>query len=167
MDFATLYEDDILAWSEQQVAELRRLAAQPALTNAVDWENVIEEIESLGRSDVEAVESLIENALVRILKIFSDPQSLSQRQWRTETTGFLKQARKRLRPSMARVIDLGEFWREAVDGAKSDLEGYDHALRSDLPGDCPYSLEDLRDPAFDEYAALEVLSRAVGEEPSR
>ena len=161
---AALYEDDILTWSEQQVAELRRLAAHPALTNAVDWENVIEEIESLGRSDLEAVKSLIENALAHILKIFSDPQSLSQRQWRTEAAGFLKQARRRFRPSIARAIDFAELWREAVDSAKSDLEGYDHALRDDIPRSCPFSLEDLRNTAFDENAALELLSRAASKE---
>ena len=38
-----LYEDDILLWSEHQAEALRRRAA-----NEIDWENVAEEIESVG-----------------------------------------------------------------------------------------------------------------------
>ena len=79
MDAATLYDEDVLDWSERQVVELRRLAASPDLTNAVDWENVIEEIESLGRRELKAVESLLENAFTHFLKILTDPESLSQR----------------------------------------------------------------------------------------
>ena len=40
-----LYEDDILLWSEHQAEALRRRAA-----NEIDWENVAEEIEAVGRS---------------------------------------------------------------------------------------------------------------------
>ena len=45
---ATLYDDDIVTWAEQQAAALRELAAKPELANAVDWENLIEEVETLG-----------------------------------------------------------------------------------------------------------------------
>ncbi len=50
MDQPTLYDDDIVTWADEQVAALRALAARSDLSNAVDWENVIEEIESVGRS---------------------------------------------------------------------------------------------------------------------
>lgn len=167
MDAANLFDEDVLAWSERQVAELRRLAASPGLTNAVDWENVIEEIESLGRSHLDTVESLVENALVHLLKIASDPNSLSQRQWRKETTVFLKQARGRFRRSMARAIDLDELWRRAVRGATLDLEAYDRSLRHGTPPACPFSLDDFLDPAFDDTTGLRILSQATDGEDVR
>jgi hypothetical protein len=163
----TLYEEDIVAWSEQQVAALRQLAELPALTNAVDWENVIEEIESLGRSQLETVVSLIENAFVHILKIIADPDSLSQRQWRAETAGFLKGARKRFKPSMMQAIDLEEIWREAIVSANRDLKPYDRDLPTNIPTACPFVLEDILDQAFDENRAITLLAHAAacGEHP--
>jgi hypothetical protein len=40
-----LYDTDIVLWSEQQAAALRRRAA-----NEIDWENVAEEIEAVVRA---------------------------------------------------------------------------------------------------------------------
>ena len=45
------YDTDLLLWSERQAALLRRAAAGERVNDQVDWENVAEEIESLGRSD--------------------------------------------------------------------------------------------------------------------
>src|SRR5215470_15760572 len=42
-----LYEDDILLWSEQQAELLRRRAA-----NDLDWANLAEEIEDVGKSQL-------------------------------------------------------------------------------------------------------------------
>ena len=44
MTDSALYETDIVAWADRQVAELRRLE-EAGITNTVDWANVIEEIE--------------------------------------------------------------------------------------------------------------------------
>ncbi len=52
-----LYDRDFLAWSEHQAALLRRLAAGERVDQAVDWSNVIDEVESLGRSELRACES--------------------------------------------------------------------------------------------------------------
>ena len=40
------YDTDILDWSERQAALLRRLANGERVNDAVDWPNVIEEVES-------------------------------------------------------------------------------------------------------------------------
>jgi len=61
-----LYEADILAWSEQQTDLLRRHAAgERANDNALDWPNILEELESVGREQLHAVESLLVQALVQ------------------------------------------------------------------------------------------------------
>ena len=53
MDFATLYAEDVETWAELQVDALRRLAATPgSWANIIDWENVLEEIESWARNSV-------------------------------------------------------------------------------------------------------------------
>ena len=45
-----LYGDDILLWSEQQAELLRQHAAVARENDAIDWPNVIEEIESVGNA---------------------------------------------------------------------------------------------------------------------
>ena len=53
-----LYEEDVLLWSEQQAALLRRLAAGERVNEQIDWENVIDEVESVGSEQLHAVEIL-------------------------------------------------------------------------------------------------------------
>jgi hypothetical protein len=53
-----LYDTDILEWSDHQAALLRRVAAGERV-NEVDWPNIIEEVESVGREQLHAVESLL------------------------------------------------------------------------------------------------------------
>ena len=59
MDRRSLYEDDIYAWAQQQADALRRLATRRDLPNELDLENVAEEIEDVGRSELSRVESYI------------------------------------------------------------------------------------------------------------
>ncbi len=47
-DLKTLYEEDTVAWSEQQAAALRA-AARGGSNQPLDWENLAEEIEELGQ----------------------------------------------------------------------------------------------------------------------
>jgi septal ring factor EnvC (AmiA/AmiB activator) len=47
-----LYGDDIRLWSERQGALLRRLSAGEAVSDQVDWQHVVGEIEDLGHDYV-------------------------------------------------------------------------------------------------------------------
>ncbi|HEY5302150.1 MAG TPA: DUF29 family protein, partial [Acetobacteraceae bacterium] len=50
-----LYDTDTLTWSERQAALLRRIAAGERVNDPdLDWPNIIEEVESVGRSDLHA-----------------------------------------------------------------------------------------------------------------
>jgi hypothetical protein len=53
------YDTDILAWSEQQASVLRGLRSRGDLPNELDLEHVAEEIEDVGRSELNAAQSLI------------------------------------------------------------------------------------------------------------
>ena len=53
-----LYDDDILLWSERQAELLRRVAGGEPVNERPDWANIIEEVESVGREQLHAVESL-------------------------------------------------------------------------------------------------------------
>jgi hypothetical protein len=156
MTDTSLYDTDIVAWADRQVEELRRLA-EAGVTNAVDWANVIEEIESVGRSERHAVESLLINALTHLLKMVGDPDSLSARAWRQEIVTFLDQAARRVTGSARAGLDLEELWRDALARARSSLELYDRALPPDLPTNCPFVVTDLLGKEVDVDALIATL----------
>ncbi|MBV8091681.1 MAG: DUF29 domain-containing protein [Acetobacteraceae bacterium] len=93
------YERDILLWSEHHAGLLRPMAAGELVNDQVDWENVIEEVESVGRSQLDAVESLLFQALVHMLKADAWPLSITAPSWRADARGFRAQARRRFTPS--------------------------------------------------------------------
>jgi hypothetical protein len=62
------YETDILIWSERQAERLRRRAAGELVNDAeVDWPNIAEEIEDVGRSELRSCRSLLRQALRHML----------------------------------------------------------------------------------------------------
>ena len=94
-----LYDHDVLAWSEHQASLLRRVARGERV-NEVDWEQVIEEIEDVGLSELHAVESDLELILVHLLKIRTWPDGDAVNPWRAAFVSFQSNARRRYAPSM-------------------------------------------------------------------
>ena len=158
MGALSLYDDDVVTWSEQQVAALRAIAARPDLSNAVDWANVIEEIECVGRSEWKGVESQICNALRHIIKGYADRASLSFEAWDVETERFLDQARTDYRPSMRQQIDAQRIWERAFREAVRDLRLFHVPAPAGLPKASPFGLDDVLDPNFTYLGAITKLN---------
>jgi len=88
----TLYDDDILLWSERQADLLRRTAAGERVNSAeLDWPNIAEEIEDVGSNRLHAVESLLVQALRHTLKADAWPVSLDAPSWRADAIDFRRQ----------------------------------------------------------------------------
>lgn len=136
-----LYDRDVLAWSEHQATLLRRLAAGERVNQSVDWTNVIDEVESLGRSELRSCESLLRQALVHLLKQHAWPASRSAVHWRAEIVGFLFDAGRAFSPSMTQRIDLGELYRRALQQARAEAD--ESGLPGPLPDACPFTLAQL------------------------
>ncbi len=86
---SNLYETDILAWSEEQAALLRaEAAADRRNAGAPDWPHIVEEIESVGRSQLATVRSLLIQALAHDLKCECWPLAREVEHWRAEARGF-------------------------------------------------------------------------------
>ncbi len=134
------YERDVLTWPAQQASLLRRLADGERLNERVDWPRGIEELQDVGLSELRACESLLRQALVRLLKLHALPDGPAAH-WRAETIGFLADAQARFTPAMRQRISLETLYRKAlqqVRAGKSD----DHP-RPDLLETCPFALDDL------------------------
>jgi hypothetical protein len=133
------YDSDILEWSEQQAALLRRVAAGERVNDA-DWPNIIEEIESVGREQLHAVESLLTRALIHMLKTEAWPRSSAVPGWRAEMRLFRRQARRRFVPSMRPKIDLAGLYADALAGLPETIGGVPPLP---VPVVCPVTLDGL------------------------
>ena len=87
-----LYDDDILLWSEHQSELLRRIAAGEPVNERPDWANIIEEVESVGREQLHAVESLLLQALLHMLRAEGWPDAGDGENWLADARGFRVQA---------------------------------------------------------------------------
>lgn len=71
---SSLYEQDFMRWAEAQAEGLRR-AAEAGSNLPLDWYNLAEEIESLGRSQRRELRSRLANIVEHLLKLQFSPQS--------------------------------------------------------------------------------------------
>jgi len=119
-----LYDTDILLWSEQQADLLRRYAAGERVNDAaVDWPNIVEEIEDVGRSELRSCRSLLRQALRHMLKAEAWPASRDAPTWRADAIDFRRQARDAFTPSMRQKIDVARLYREALQALPEAVDG--------------------------------------------
>lgn len=142
-----LYERDVLTWSERQADLLRRLAAGERVNEMVDWPNVIDEVETVGRSELRSCESLLRQALVHLLKLTAWPDSQAASHRRGEIIGFLADAQRGFSPSMRQRIDLADLYATALRQVRAVTD--DAGEPRPLPETCPFRLDDLLDAGAD------------------
>ena len=135
-----LYDEDILLWSERQSDLLRRIAAGEPVNERPDWVNIVEEVESVGRSDLRAVESLLLQALMHMLKAAAWPNSLSVPARQSDALLFRTQARRAFSPSMRQRIDVAELYADAVRALPTGMDGLPPQSVSPT---CPMTLDEL------------------------
>jgi len=77
---ARLYEEDFVRWTEEQSSVLRE-AARLDTKLPLDWENLAEEIDSLGRSVRRELRSRLGIILEHLLKLEHSPATDPRRGW--------------------------------------------------------------------------------------
>jgi len=135
------YDVDILSWSEHQAELLRRRAAG-ALGNdlELDWTNIAEEIESVGRSQLSAVQSLLRQALIHMLKAEAWPLSREVPHWRAEARRFRDDAAEAFSPFMRQRINLARLYVQALRATPETIDGQPPLP---MPEFCPVTLDEL------------------------
>jgi hypothetical protein len=77
------YDTDLVIWSERQAALLRQHAAAARANDpAIDWPNIIEEIETVGRSERSAVASHVRTILEYLARLETAPATEPRAGWR-------------------------------------------------------------------------------------
>lgn len=143
----SLYEDDFYAWTQQQADLLRRL---PPAGNELDLENIAEEIESLGRSDLRTARSLVTHIIEHFLKLAFSGLHEPVNHWRAEIVEWRLQLEQVLTQSLVSKLDLPSLYRAAlrlVRRLEDDVPG----LTARLPVQCPYTLDEIVSAAGEEW----------------
>jgi hypothetical protein len=118
-----LYERDFCEWTAEQAAALRAAAAR-RLNLALDFENLAEEIESLGRSDRRALASHVKRVTLHLLKLQYSPAQEPWAGWqdsvdlhRQEAHALLSDSpslRPHLDPPSSPTIAMPHAWPHVV-----------------------------------------------------
>jgi hypothetical protein len=146
-----LYEDDYYAWIEDQVRALREHS-----TEEVDWENVAEEIEDLGKSEKWSLESHLETLIEHLLKLMYTEAGVRKRNSRL-WQGTVRLARSKIRrrlsqsPSLSGKMD--ELLAAAYQDGRTGMLARTKLPEHFVPATCPWTLWQVLDDAFVPKAA--------------
>ena len=135
-----LYEIDDYLWLEETI----KLLKTKDLDN-LDLDNLIEELESLGRNDLNKVRSLLRQIIIHILLLeyWQDEYDRNHRHWQGEIIAFRDDLNNSLTNTLKNklVQELAHIYNVAVKVVVQKT-----GLVSNLfPDNCPYSLEQLFD----------------------
>lgn len=141
-DHQTLYETDYLQWIETTVERLRSQDY-----GNVDWENLIEEIDDMGRSESRSLESNLIVVLLHLLKWQYQPE-LRSGSWEGSMIEHRRRIKKALKesPSLNSYLEsiFAESYAEAVKQAKAETS----LPLETFPTQCPYQLIEVTDDRF-------------------
>jgi hypothetical protein len=141
-----LYEHDYYAWIQRQTKAMRERRV-----DEIDWANVAEEIEDLGKSEKRSIESRLARILEHFLKLNYAParmRNLDGRGWELS----IREARRQIRRRLSESPSLRRKTREMVphayeSGRNATLIALD-LPDSALPETSPWTLEQVLDDSF-------------------
>ena len=134
-----LYEHDFYTWSIQQAELLRKKDY-----TQVDWDNLIEEIEDLGRSEYRALVSAVEQLTLHLLKQQFQPSKRS-RSWQISIEKQRIQIEKLLEDNPGLVARLDEILEKGYKYGRKGAIKETQLPDSIFPLQCPYIWDDLID----------------------
>lgn len=138
-ELQSLYEIDSYQWLEETIKLLKSNRL-----DELDLEHLIEELEDLGRSEKNAVESLLEQIIrhLLLLQYWSEELPQNSSHWKAEVTGFRTQLKRKLTTNLRNHLqqELASLYQDALAYVQQKT-----SLKIDFPQESPYSLEQLLD----------------------
>jgi hypothetical protein len=132
-----LYDRDYYEWFQETSKQLKEKRFE-----MVDWDNLIEELEDMGRSEKRAVESLLLRLLEHLfkLKYWESERERSANHWIGEIANFRVLLKKRLKDSPSLKAKLEEIYDDVYPDSKKVV-----ANLFDLPQDAEITLTQAMD----------------------
>jgi len=137
------YEDDFYAWTQYQADVLRTLETRD---NRFDRENLVEEVETLGRSERDAVRSQVSRILLHFLKLAYSPAPDPRFDWIDSILEARSELEDKLSASLRRDVELElpRLYARARKRAAIQLQDHrEHTAAASLPRECPYTIDQI------------------------
>ena len=139
-----LYDTDFYAWTQEQAALLRDQKAQ-----ALDYANLAEEVESLGKGQQHALESRLEKLVLHLLKWHYQPEKrLRGQSWQRtileqrRRIDRLLQQNPSLRPTLPALIEDSYAYIRKRTSLETRLP------LTTFPDTCPWGVPQILDDDF-------------------
>ena len=139
MSKATLYDQDFLQWTQQQAECLRK-----GRWASLDIENLVEELETLGRSEQKELGSYLQILMMHLLKCQYQPERSTK-----SCNDTLSNCRDKIQdcledtPSLQRFLQnpewVGKYYRRARRDAAKETQKFLEMF----PSECPYTVQQL------------------------
>ncbi len=141
-EFKQLYDVDDDQWLEQTINLLKNHQFQQ-----LDLDNLIEELEDLGREKKNAVASLLEQIIrhLLLLQYWTTEAEYNAVHWQEEIYNFPTQLRRTI------TTNLRKYLKDELTSIYQDALGFVKIKTTNLvtfPTECPYSLEQLLDRSW-------------------
>jgi hypothetical protein len=141
-DLKQLYDLDDAQWLEETVCLLKKHQFQQ-----LDLDNLIEELEDLGREKKNAVASLSEQIIrhLLLLQYWTREAEYNAVHWQEEIYNFRTQLRRKITTNLRNYLEkeLNSIYQDALGFVK--IKTVNSVV---FPPDCPYSLEQLLDRSW-------------------
>jgi hypothetical protein len=139
-------DDDFYGWLLEQAAALQRLRP-----DSLDWQNLAEELESMGRSEENGLESYLVVLLKHLLKCRCQPSKKTS-SWEASVENSRERIARLLKRSPGLKAKIDEIFLGAYSLARRKA-GAEMRLTKDewdcnLPSTCEWTLETVLDPLF-------------------
>jgi len=138
----TPIEADYARWCDEQGALLRS-----GKLDAIDRENLAEEIESLGRSERREIEGRLNILLLHLLK-----RKFQSEKRKSGWKGSILEARRQLRRILAESPSLknypAQILREEYEIARLKAADETGLGEDNFPQECPFTMDDIFDETF-------------------
>ncbi|MEM8779750.1 MAG: DUF29 domain-containing protein [Cyanobacteria bacterium P01_G01_bin.49] len=144
----SLYETDFGQWLEKQAIALSE--RKPEL---LDWDNLLEEIETLGRTDKRAINSLSRQLLTHLLlyRFWTDHRERYLSGWAVEIRTFRDDLKDFTNPKTwfnYFVSQLDKNYAKARNLAILKAKARNLTISPDFPQECPFIVEQLLEDDF-------------------
>ena len=139
-DLKTLYDIDDSLWLEETIELLKSKKF-----DALDLENLIEELEDLGNEKKFRVASFLQQIIRHclLLQFWTEARAYNQAHWQAEIVSFQYQLQRYLTTNLRQYLEQ-EFEQIYFESLRYVRQKTDNKVN--FPDICPYSLEELLDP---------------------
>src|SRR5215218_1599955 len=117
---AQLYEQDFVRWAKSQ-AEALRDASRSGTNLPLDWDNLIEEVESLGRSERRELESRLATVLEHLLRLEYSSATNPRAGWRNAIRRERRQIKRVLAASLSLKAKVSDIIAEELRSTAGDV----------------------------------------------